>query len=74
MDDFDTPYEAQKLLGITDDQAEALFYLKKYDRFKEVRNFAWPKRYEDMYLKATTPEQRGKAAVARIRHFINTGR
>ena len=58
---------AIKLLGITQEQADRLFYLPGFG-FGE----GWPKEFSGGFHKAKTDKQKAKITAARIRFFIQT--
>jgi hypothetical protein len=54
---------AGKLLGIDDDEQDALFFVSE-----------WPHQFFHRYWNAGTPRGRAKIASDRIEHFIKTGK
>jgi hypothetical protein len=58
---------AQNLLGISQDQADRLFYLPNWGHQP-----GWPNKFADAYNRAKTDKQRAKVTAARIRFFIQT--
>lgn len=63
-------YEAERILGITDEQGERLFFFKKWS-FRNPLS-GWPEKFSDAYKKAKTAKQRAKVTAARIDRFIDT--
>lgn len=65
---YDIEDVAVKLLDLTDDERERLFF------FRSMTGGAngWPKRFEDKYRNATTPVERLAVAISRVEHFIKT--
>ena len=61
--------EAQDLLGLTDEQAERLFYFTDWNWLGDE---GWPEEFADAYIKAKTPAQRARVTARRIEHFIKT--
>lgn len=63
-------HRAQKLLGLTSDEADRLFYFAEM-RHESPDNF-WPAKFQDAYEAAKTPIAKAKIAAKRIDHFIAT--
>jgi len=67
----DTPDIAKKILRITEDQANNLFYFKGWAKGDQV---GWPEKYARMYRAAKTPKERFLATKLRVLHFIEKGK
>lgn len=65
----DTADEAMKLLHISINQAERLFYLPGWSGVET----GWPREFATAYRLADTPAQKAEITARRIRHFITTG-
>ena len=63
---------ASSKLGLTHEQADALFAEPKFNSGDVDYARVWPRRFAKRYLKAKTPKGRASATVARIEHFIKT--
>jgi hypothetical protein len=61
---------AQNILGLTEEQADRLFFLPIAHEHHE--QYSWPAKFEQRYNAATTLEAKAKVAVERIEHFIKT--
>jgi hypothetical protein len=61
---------AKKILGLTDQQAARLFFLKEHSC---NGGYGWPEKYSNMYKAAKTGKGRFKATKLRVLHFIKTG-
>jgi hypothetical protein len=59
---------ARKELGLTEDQADRLFFFREWGYEK-----GWPARFSNAYRDAKTPLAKAKVAVARIDAFIESG-
>jgi hypothetical protein len=65
---------AASLLGITSEQAQQLFFFKRWGVAcgPNYEPMGWPKKFESQYVNAKTPRGRANATVRRIEHFIST--
>lgn len=67
---YDTPEIASNILGLTDDQANRLFYFKEW----EVKgDSGWPEELSKEYQKAKNGKERFAVLKKRIERFFNTG-
>lgn len=62
--------EATKVLGLTFEEAERLFYLPR-DQWHQDGG-SWPQEFAARFDEAKTPLERVQVGVARIEHFIKT--
>lgn len=58
---------AAQILGITEDQANCLFYIGSGED-----GFGWGEKLTKRFSNARTPKQRAKVLQARVKHFIKT--
>jgi hypothetical protein len=66
-------YRADKDLGLTEAQSYRLFFFKNMTGSSlSSRGYGWPTEYEQMYLRAKTPQGRLYAAILRVDKFIQT--
>ena len=68
--DEDTPRIARLALGISENDAERLFYLRSFG----FRDLGWPEEFERRVLNCTPGTKKyAQVAVDRIEHYIKTG-
>lgn len=66
-----SPELAAKILGITEMQANALFYFKGW---KTGSTSGWPTKYSNAYTRSKDADGKFEATKARVFHFIETGK